>query len=124
MGSNGNLLAAAIAIICVIIVWTLGHMVPFFLLMRVVKLLRVPEDEEIMGLDVSHHGGSAYNLGGDEMQKGGLGRQSKSAVADGSVKVALQGDRDVLARLTALETRNTQLEQEVTQLRLIKNAGV
>jgi hypothetical protein len=35
-------------------------MVPFFYAMKSFGLLRVDEAEERMGLDVSHHGGSAY----------------------------------------------------------------
>lgn len=59
-GGNGKLLATAIILILAITGWTLGHMIPFFILMRVTGLLRVDEAEERMGLDVSHHGGSAY----------------------------------------------------------------
>jgi ammonium transporter, Amt family len=60
MGGNGKLLGAAVVFILAIAGWVLGHMVPFFLLMRMLGLLRVNEAEERRGLDVSHHGGFAY----------------------------------------------------------------
>lgn len=60
MGGGGNLLGAAIVLILAIAAWVLGHMFPFFYLMKILGLLRVDEAEERMGLDVSHHGGSAY----------------------------------------------------------------
>lgn len=60
MGGGGNLLGAAVVLIIAITAWVLGHMFPFFYLMKMLGLLRVDEAEERMGLDVSHHGGSAY----------------------------------------------------------------
>ncbi len=35
-------------------------MVPFFMLLKKVGLFRVSPEVEAQGLDVSHHGGSAY----------------------------------------------------------------
>ena len=72
MGGNGKLLGAALVLILAITAWVLGHMIPFFFLMRMAGLLRVDEAEERMGLDVSHHGGSAYeaNNAGDAAVKG------------------------------------------------------
>ena len=63
-GGDGRLLACAIVLILAISGWVLAHMVPFFFLMRMAGLLRVDEAEERMGLDVSHHGGSAYEAPG------------------------------------------------------------
>lgn len=60
MGGGGNLLGCAVVLIIVVAVWVLGHMFPFFYVMKIAGLLRVDEAEERMGLDVSHHGGSAY----------------------------------------------------------------
>lgn len=40
-------------------------MIPFFLLLKFTGLLRATADEEALGLDSSHHGGSAY-VGGDD----------------------------------------------------------
>ena len=42
-GGNGRMLGTAIVFILVTIVWTLAHMVPFFLAMRFLGLLRVPQ---------------------------------------------------------------------------------
>eukprot|EP01025_Chloroclados_australasicus_P033543 TRINITY_DN3424_c0_g1_i2.p1 TRINITY_DN3424_c0_g1~~TRINITY_DN3424_c0_g1_i2.p1 ORF type:complete len:474 (-),score=95.49 TRINITY_DN3424_c0_g1_i2:324-1745(-) len=60
MGGDGGLLAVALVGILVIFGWVSIHMGPFFLLMRLLGLLRVSPEEEAEGLDTSHHGGSAY----------------------------------------------------------------
>lgn len=59
-GSRGRLLGAQLIQIVVIFAWTCGLMAPFFLIMRALKLHRVSEHEEQVGLDVSKHGGAAY----------------------------------------------------------------
>jgi hypothetical protein len=59
-GGNGKLFGAAVVYLLAIFAWVLGHMIPFFFLVRFVGLLRVDEAEERAGLDVSHHGGGAY----------------------------------------------------------------
>lgn len=58
-GGDGKLLAAGLVLILAIVGWVLGHMLPFFWAMRFMGLLRVDADDEMAGLDVSHHGGSA-----------------------------------------------------------------
>lgn len=35
-------------------------MIPFFFLLKLCRLLRVPANEETVGLDDSYHGGTAY----------------------------------------------------------------
>lgn len=60
MGGDGKLLVAAITGIAAITGWVLGHMIPFFFLTRLLGLLRVSAAEEHEGLDISHHGGTAY----------------------------------------------------------------
>jgi Amt family ammonium transporter len=60
MGGNGNLLGAQLVIILAILGWTLGIMTPFFFVLKKLNLFRVPPEVESAGLDVSHHGGSAY----------------------------------------------------------------
>lgn len=60
MGGGGALLAAHLIYIVVIAAWTLSLMVPFFMLLRKVGILRVPAHAEVAGLDVSYHGGSSY----------------------------------------------------------------
>jgi Amt family ammonium transporter len=62
MGGDGRLIACAGVAILAIVAWVLGHMVPFFWAMRYMGLLRVDAAEEMLGLDVSHHGGAAYEV--------------------------------------------------------------
>lgn len=42
-------------------------MVPFFYVMNYLELLRVDDFEERTGLDVSHHGGAAYESTGTDI---------------------------------------------------------
>ncbi len=44
----------------IVIVWTIGLITPMFLLLNHFDLLRISRDEEIIGNDVSKHGGAAY----------------------------------------------------------------
>eukprot|EP01023_Acetabularia_acetabulum_P051316 TRINITY_DN5658_c0_g1_i2.p1 TRINITY_DN5658_c0_g1~~TRINITY_DN5658_c0_g1_i2.p1 ORF type:complete len:638 (+),score=115.08 TRINITY_DN5658_c0_g1_i2:39-1952(+) len=60
VGGDGGLLAAAMVGIVVIFSWVTVHMLPFFLIMKGLGLLRVDPEEERNGLDLSHHGGEAY----------------------------------------------------------------
>lgn len=62
MGGRGTLLGAQLISAIVIIGWTLGNCVPFFLLLNRIGWLRVPANVEIDGLDLSHHGGGAYDF--------------------------------------------------------------
>jgi ammonium transporter, Amt family len=57
---GGNLLAAHIIYTIVIAAWAMGIMVPFFFVLKKLGQFRVPPEVEVAGLDVSHHGGSAY----------------------------------------------------------------
>mmetsp|Transcript_6405 Transcript_6405/g.11569 ORF Transcript_6405/g.11569 Transcript_6405/m.11569 type:complete len:509 (+) Transcript_6405:101-1627(+) len=59
-GCNGNLLLANFVGYICIIVWTSGLLAPFFLLLKVTNLLRIPVEDELIGNDISKHGGSAY----------------------------------------------------------------
>lgn len=65
---GGKLLAAHIVYILIIASWSLAIMTPFFLLLKKAGLFRVAPEVEAAGLDVSHHGGSAYPY---ENDKGG-----------------------------------------------------
>lgn len=40
--------------------WVLANMIPFWYLLKLVGLFRVPANEETVGLDASYHGGTAY----------------------------------------------------------------
>lgn len=74
MGSSGKLLGANIVWILVIFGWTTAMMLPFFLILRACKILRVSEEEEMQGVDVSKHGGSAYLI--DDAPTAGMGKTS------------------------------------------------
>ncbi|KAI3435774.1 hypothetical protein D9Q98_001832 [Chlorella vulgaris] len=60
MGGSGAVLGANCMAIVVIFAWTAATMTPFFLLLKKLNLFRVSPEVEAQGLDVSHHGGSAY----------------------------------------------------------------
>lgn len=76
MGGGGKLLGAALTLIIVIAIWVLGHMFPFFYLMNSLDLLRVDDGEERMGLDVSHHGGAAYESSGADLLAANIAAKS------------------------------------------------
>lgn len=61
-GGDGKLLGCQVVGMLSIIGWTLVNIGAAFMIMRQLKFLRVPVEEESLGLDVSHHGGSAYNM--------------------------------------------------------------
>lgn len=57
---GGKLLAAQLLYIFMILAWTTAIMLPFFLVLKKSGNFRVAPEVECAGLDVSHHGGSAY----------------------------------------------------------------
>jgi ammonium transporter, Amt family len=71
-GGGGRLFASQVVGVLVIIGWVTVNMVPFFLVLKFLGKLRISPEEEQAGLDVSKHGGSAYNHGGDKEAKPGL----------------------------------------------------
>ena len=58
---GGRLLASQVIGIICIFVWTVGLMFLFFGSFKLLGMLRISAEEEQAGLDVSKHGGSAYN---------------------------------------------------------------
>eukprot|EP00976_Prorocentrum_cordatum_P107510 1194651-Prorocentrum_minimum.AAC.16 len=68
-GGGWNLLACQLIGIVVITVWTMTTIGTVFFTMRKLGFLRVPIDEEIVGLDISHHGGKAY-MSSEEQEMG------------------------------------------------------
>ncbi|GLC40105.1 hypothetical protein PLESTB_000882500 [Pleodorina starrii] len=60
-GGDGRLLASQVIGIICIFAWVFGLMSILFAALKAVKLLRISAEEEQAGLDVSKHGGSAYN---------------------------------------------------------------
>jgi Amt family ammonium transporter len=59
-GGGGNLLACQVIAVLCIAAWTVGLMGPFFYAFRLAGILRVSASEEMVGLDMSKHGGCAY----------------------------------------------------------------
>jgi len=60
MGGGGKLLAAQIIEILAITGWVSITMGPLFFAMHKFKLLRITPEDELAGMDVTRHGGSAY----------------------------------------------------------------
>mmetsp|Transcript_25762 Transcript_25762/g.56124 ORF Transcript_25762/g.56124 Transcript_25762/m.56124 type:complete len:537 (+) Transcript_25762:75-1685(+) len=71
-GGGGRLLASQVIGILVIAGWTSAMMAPFFAIFKAFGCLRISAEEEQAGLDVSKHGGSAYNY------DHGLGKPDKA----------------------------------------------
>merc|ERR1712127_925553 len=65
---SGRLLACEIIGVLLIVVWTFGVMGPFFLILNALGMFRVPALEETVGLDISHHKGSAYDLAAPDQE--------------------------------------------------------
>jgi len=61
---DGALFAAECVTILFVFGWVTSIMLPFFCLLRHLKLFRVSQEDEEVGLDISKHGGSAYVLAG------------------------------------------------------------
>ena len=66
MGGDGNMLGCQIIGILAVFGWVTALMAPFFAALRAGGLLRVSEEDERLGLDLSHHGGSAYTMDPDD----------------------------------------------------------
>lgn len=61
-GGGGSLLGANLIAVLTIALWTVGLIGPLFIAMKFLGILRISEEEEIIGNDVSKHGGAAYPL--------------------------------------------------------------
>jgi len=57
-----NLLLVEAIQVGFILAWVTVTMAPFFAILRCVGMFRVDPLEEEVGLDVSHHGGAAYDI--------------------------------------------------------------
>ncbi|XP_050372318.1 ammonium transporter 1 member 1 [Argentina anserina] len=60
MGGGGRLLGAHLVQIVVIIGWVSATMGPLFFILHKLKLLRISEEDELAGMDMTRHGGFAY----------------------------------------------------------------
>ena len=63
-----NLLAVQVCGLLFIIGWVSVLMTPFFIALKALGLFRVDSLEEEVGLDISHHGGAAYDLTGPKKE--------------------------------------------------------
>jgi len=61
-GTRGLLFATQLVSLIIEIAWVVGLSIPMFGALKLVGIFRVPMEEEDMGLDVSKHGGSAYEM--------------------------------------------------------------
>eukprot|EP01023_Acetabularia_acetabulum_P053566 TRINITY_DN5998_c0_g3_i5.p1 TRINITY_DN5998_c0_g3~~TRINITY_DN5998_c0_g3_i5.p1 ORF type:complete len:477 (+),score=100.61 TRINITY_DN5998_c0_g3_i5:127-1557(+) len=93
-GGNGKLLGAALLGITVIFGWVSVFMVTFFIAMKYLGLLRVTQEEELSGLDTSHHGGDAYPLQPGEKSENNLAYVNKQLL-------------DIADRVRLLESNTT-----------------
>lgn len=72
MGGGGKLLLAHVIQIVVIIGWVTATMGPLFFLLHKLKLLRISEDDEMAGMDLTRHGGFAYAYEDESHNKHGI----------------------------------------------------
>nr|AAM95453.1 Ammonium transporter [Lotus japonicus] len=66
MGGGGKLLAAQVIEILVVCGWVTATMGPLFYGLHKTKLLRISEDDETAGMDLTRHGGFAYAYHDDD----------------------------------------------------------
>lgn len=71
-GGGGRLFACQVIGVLVIFGWITGMMVPLFFTLKMFNLLRISAEEEQAGLDVSKHGGSAYNVEDKKKEANGV----------------------------------------------------
>ncbi|KAL9319001.1 hypothetical protein ACSQ67_015518 [Phaseolus vulgaris] len=71
-GGGGQLLAAHLIQILVIVGWVSATMGPLFWLLKKLNLLRISSEDELAGMDMTRHGGFAYAYEDDETQKHGI----------------------------------------------------
>ncbi|KAF5756926.1 putative ammonium transporter AmtB-like domain, ammonium/urea transporter [Helianthus annuus] len=66
LGGGWGLIGPQIVEVVTIMVWFSVTMGPLFYLLHKLRILRILSDEEIAGLDISIHGGYAYNAYSEE----------------------------------------------------------
>jgi len=59
-GGGGKLLGANIIALLSVVTWTIALLGPFFFILRITGILRIPYEEEMRGNDFAKHGGEAY----------------------------------------------------------------
>eukprot|EP00899_Mesostigma_viride_P021599 jgi/Mesvir1/29440/Mv23021-RA.1 len=86
-GGKFKLLGVQMLGIVVIIAWTVGLIAPLFFVLSKLGVLRVSEQDERVGMDVSKHGGSAYAMETLTLNRVGLQAPSNSQAAAGKPPV-------------------------------------
>ena len=106
LGGGGAQLAAQLAYLTWVAAWVIGNMAPFWFILHKLGFLRVPSDEEIVGLDHSYHGGSAYPGGPEEAEDASLkaGAAGGGAAPSGKELAAIKSE---IASLRAAVTKAT-----------------
>ncbi|GJS96801.1 ammonium transporter 1 member 3 [Tanacetum coccineum] len=66
LGGGWGLIGAQVVEVVVILAWVSMTMGPLFYILHKLRILRISSDEEIAGLDISSHGGYAYNAHHEE----------------------------------------------------------
>nr|GEU41542.1 non-specific phospholipase C1 [Tanacetum cinerariifolium] len=66
LGGGWGLIGAQVVEVVVILAWVSITMGPLFYILHKLRILRISSDEEIAGLDISSHGGYAYNAHHEE----------------------------------------------------------
>merc|ERR1712232_985762 len=67
-GFDCNLLVCRICCVLWVFAWVSVIMTPFFIVLNMLGMFRVDALEEDVGLDISHHRGSAYDLSGPKTE--------------------------------------------------------
>nr|GMD72113.1 ammonium transporter 1 member 1 [Ipomoea batatas] len=72
MGGGGKLLGAHVIQILVIFGWVTATMGSLFYILHKLKLLRISEEDEMAGMDMTRHGGFAYVYHDEDDHKSGI----------------------------------------------------
>ncbi|KAK9803465.1 hypothetical protein WJX73_004901 [Symbiochloris irregularis] len=108
-GDNATVLGANVIWILAMTGWTLGMMVPFFYALKLLGQLRVSPEEEMAGVDASHHGGAAYL---DDMSEG----STKGGLMYNDASYGFKDSNEEMSkRLVAMETEMRSLRKLVAQ---------
>ncbi|KAL5991469.1 Thioredoxin amt13 [Asimina triloba] len=70
LGGGWGLIGSQVVEIAAIVGWVSATMGPLFYLLHKLRLLRIPVEDEIAGLDISSHGGYAYSTHTDDAASG------------------------------------------------------
>jgi hypothetical protein len=106
---------ASIIVIFMTVIWSLGHMIPFFWLLKHYGMLRVSEEDELLGLDIASTGGTAYR--GASRHGGHHGLSHPNHVVCDTHGDIMVGN-DIVGRVVNLENRNVDLERQLFTLKI------